>query len=199
MSSNENLTRSSYGAADDVSLFKALSHPLRYRIMMVLGDREASPKELSEILEAGFKHVCEQVQILKKGGHIELVGEDKRRGGVQHIYKAVHRPVMTAEEWERLPTLARELISEAILRRASADISASLRAGLFDAHVDRVLHRKPMTLDAEGLKEVDRSALRHLEELTRIETTAADRRLKSGEPGMRIVNLTVAVEVPVHY
>jgi len=66
-------------------LHKVLADPLRARILMVLGDREASPKELGEILNEDFQQVCYRVRTLKEKGFVELVDEDSKNGGVHGV------------------------------------------------------------------------------------------------------------------
>ena len=89
-------------------LHKVLADPLRARILMVLSEREASPKELAEILDEDFQQVCYRVRTLNESGFVELVDEDSKNGGVQPIYVASIRPRLDADEWEQLPKEARE-------------------------------------------------------------------------------------------
>ncbi|HSS32335.1 MAG TPA: hypothetical protein VLL27_03545 [Solirubrobacterales bacterium] len=173
-----------YGGYHD--LHKALSHPMRYRIMMVLGEVEASPKELAEMLEEDFQRVCEQVRLLRDGGFIELVAEDQRRGGTQHFYKATVRPLLDADEWARLPLVVRETVSATTLRAIFDDATAAMKSGAFEAHPHRVLIEKPMIVDEQGYKDADASALRHLAELNKIAAESAARLIETGEQGIPV-------------
>lgn len=172
-------------------LYKMLGNPLRTRIIMVLGGREASPKELAEILDEDFQRVCNQVRYLKRNGFIELVDEDRRKGGVQHFYKAVVRPRLEADEWELMPEFARRSNSGLILQQIVADLRAALLSGDFDAHRHRALLQKPMVVDEQGMRELDESALRHLDEQERIEAESATRRVESGEQGIPVKAITI--------
>jgi DNA-binding transcriptional ArsR family regulator len=182
------------GAGANAALFKALSHPLRYRIMMVLGEREASPKELAELLDEDFHRVYEQVRILNKSEFIELVGTDSRHGGTQHFYRASVRPVLDAEAWEKFPRLAREIATVSSARRIFADVIASIEAGVFDDRKHRALLRRPIVVDEQGFKEADESALRHLDELTEIEARSASRLIESGAEGINVATATLVFE-----
>ncbi|HUC00783.1 MAG TPA: hypothetical protein VMS11_13255 [Solirubrobacterales bacterium] len=173
------------------ALYKALSHPIRYRILMALGEVEASPKELSELLEHDFHRVCEQVRILRDAGFIELVAEDQRRGGTQHFYKATVRPLLDADEWAEFPLLARESISVSILRIIFDDVAEALKTGDFDAHPHRALLQKPMIVDEQGYEEADASALRHLAELNKIAAESAGRLIRNGKEGIPIKTATI--------
>jgi DNA-binding transcriptional ArsR family regulator len=182
----------SKGALEQQALLhKVLADPLRARILMVLGDREASPKELAEFLDEDFQQVCYRVRTLKEKGFVELVDEDSRNGGVQHFYKASARPRLDADEWEQLPELARKTNSATALQAVIRDARQAMASGDFDAHRHRVLIRKPMVVDEQGMRELDESALRQLDEQERIETESANRRIESGERGISVRAVTI--------
>ncbi len=172
-------------------LHKMLADPLRARILMVLGDREASPKELAEILDEDFQQVCYRVRTLNEKGFVELVDEDSKNGGVQHFYKASARPRLDADEWEQLPKLARETNSATVLQAVIRDAWEAMASGDFDAHRHRALLRKPMVVDEQGMRELDESALRHLDEQERIEAESATRRIESSERGIPVKAVTI--------
>jgi DNA-binding transcriptional ArsR family regulator len=181
-------------ADSQVTLFKALSNPLRYQVMMILGEREASPKELAEALGEGFHKTWEHVRLLEGWGLIELVDTDRRRGGTQHFYRAKTLPVLNAGEWAELPKLAREGGSAMIIRQIIGEISSSVGHGSFDSHPHRVLIRKPALVDEQGFREIDESAVEHLNRVTEIEAQSAARRIESGEPSHRVMTVTLAFE-----
>lgn len=178
-------------ARREAPFYKMMSNPLRTRMMMLLGDREASPKELAEVLDEDFQRVCSQIRWLERNDFIELVDEDGRKGGVMHFYKATRRPRVEADEWEHLPEFARQSNSAAILHVVVRDFRAALLSGDFDAHRHRALLQKPMLVDEQGMREADESALRHLDELERIEADSAHRRVESGERAIPIKTSTI--------
>jgi DNA-binding transcriptional ArsR family regulator len=178
-------------ASQQAPLYKLLSNPLRTRIIMALASREASPKELAEMLDEDFQRICNQVRYLKRNGFIELVDEDRRKGGVQHFYKAVIRPRLEADEWELMPEFARRSNSALVLEQIVSDLRAALLGGDFDAHRHRALLQKPMVVDEQGMRELDESALRHLDEQERIEEESASRRVASGERGIPVKAVTI--------
>jgi DNA-binding transcriptional ArsR family regulator len=178
----------------NAALFKALSHPLRYRIMMILGEREASARDLADLLDEDFNQVCEQIRILSKSEFIELIATSSRRDGTQHLYKATVRPVLDAEAWRKFPRLAREIASVSIARRIFSDVIASVEAGKFDERPHRALLRKPILVDEQGFREADESALRHLAELAEIEARSATRLIEHGEEGINVSTATLVFE-----
>ena len=76
----------------DQGIITALGHPLRARILTVLDDEEASPKELAARFEEKLGNVSYHVRILLGLGLIELVRETPRRGAVEHHYRSMPRP-----------------------------------------------------------------------------------------------------------
>src|SRR4051812_50182977 len=77
---------------DDQRYVKALSHPLRVRILGILEDRAASPVELSQVLDATLGTISYHVRQLNELGLLELVRETPRRGAIEHHYRAKPRP-----------------------------------------------------------------------------------------------------------
>src|SRR3954454_8746655 len=77
---------------DDPRYVKAMSHPLRIRILALLTERTASPVELAEWLDASLGVVAYHVRTLHRFGMIDLVKETRVRGAVEHHYRAKVRP-----------------------------------------------------------------------------------------------------------
>jgi DNA-binding transcriptional ArsR family regulator len=167
---------------DQPTLFKALSHPLRYRIMIVLGVREASPKELADELDEKFSLVYEHVTRLQETGLIELVDTDTRRGGTQHFYRARTLPILETEDWDKIPEYAQRVIRASILSEMFKDIEDSIKADVFESKPSSVLIRKPANLDDRGMEEVDESSVRHLQAIEDAEANSAARAIaKEGD------------------
>lgn len=177
-------------------LLKALTHSLRFRIMIVLTDQEASPKELSEILAEDFKRVYKQVKLLERDGFVEVVDVDKRFGGTQHFFRAKARPFVSTRDNEGIAVRYRQEQSAAVIQAMILDVVRSVEAGTMDSRVDRVLIRMPLILDDQGFKEADDSAIRHMEELKDIQARSAERRLISGDPGRNAASATSIFPMP---
>jgi DNA-binding transcriptional ArsR family regulator len=172
-------------------LLKALSHGLRFRIITILSDREASPKELAESLGADIRRVCEQIDVLEDLGMIELVDTDRRLGGVQHFYRAIERSLLGTPESAGIDLARREEITDAITQQMLADLVRAIESGSIDSRVDRVLIRLPLVLDDQGFQEADESAVRHMKELMRIQARSAARRGRIGDPGINAATATM--------
>lgn len=70
-------------------LLLALRHPLRRRILHLLGGKEArSPRELADILEEPLSNLSYHVRVLADCGAVQLVGTQQVRGSTQHFYRS---------------------------------------------------------------------------------------------------------------
>src|ERR671939_1452020 len=92
---------------DDPRYVKAMSHPLRVRILAILQERRASPNELAGVLGATLGTVAYHVRTLHQLGLIELVDETRVRGAVAHHYRARERPQVSDAAWARATPMAK--------------------------------------------------------------------------------------------
>jgi DNA-binding transcriptional ArsR family regulator len=163
---------------DDPRYVKAMSHPLRVRILAILMERKASPVELAQVLEGTLGTVSYHVRTLHQLGLIELVGETRVRGAVEHHYRAKFRPEITDEAWDKAPPIAKQAAVGSSLQMIDDYARASAAAGGFD-HADAALIRLSMTLDAKGWQLLTKACKRLYEQAQRIEADARER-LDSG-------------------
>src|ERR671939_1615241 len=112
-------------------LAKALSHPMRARILGILDERVASPNEIAEIIDERLPNVSYHVRALLDLGCIELVDTAQRRGAIEHYYRAVVRPFFSDRDWKRIPRSSRQAISDTLLRVIWEDVSEAIEAGTF--------------------------------------------------------------------
>lgn len=159
---------------DDPRYVKAMSHPLRVRILAILDERTASPNELAELLGASLGTTAYHVRTLERLALIKLVRETKVRGAVQHHYRARARPTVTRAAWEAAPPIAKQAAVTSSLAVISEYAQASAAAGGFD-RPDAHLSRTAMRLDAKGFEELGRACDALLERAARIEQRAAAR------------------------
>lgn len=160
---------------NDPRYVKALSHPLRVRILALLQERTASPRELAEWLDATLGTVSYHVRTLHDFGLIELVRTSQVRGAIAHHYKAKVRPRVSDEAWATAAPIVKQAAVGAALQTVDDYARASAAAGGFDrgeAH----LTRTNMRLDAKGWQAAARACEKLLAELGRVEE-ATSRRL----------------------
>jgi DNA-binding transcriptional ArsR family regulator len=134
----------------DTRLAKALSHPLRPRILQVLTARgEASPVQIAAELGESLGVVSYHMRILLRQDCVELVRTEPRRGAIEHYYKAVVAPFIDDDQWTQLPLALRRQLTGNTIGQVLQAAAIAARDGGFDmagAHVDRV----PLNLDREG-------------------------------------------------
>jgi DNA-binding transcriptional ArsR family regulator len=159
---------------DDPRYVKALSHPLRVRILALLDERTASPVELSGWLGATLGTVAYHVRTLERMGLIELMRETRVRGAVEHHYRAKERPSVSDEAWAAAPPIAKQAAVSASLETIGAYARAASAAGGFD-HGNSHLTRTALRLDARGFNDLSRACLRLLARVDRIEEAAKER------------------------
>ncbi len=163
----------------DEALLKAISHPLRHRLLSMLDDRTASPNELARELGLPLGRVSYHIRLLAELGAIELVRTEPRRGALEHFYRAVTRGWFSEEDWARLPRSARRGIVGQSLQRIFTDVTAAVDAGGFDGPASQV-KLTSLELDKRGLEELTELLQSTAERLSRINAESADRRAGAG-------------------
>jgi DNA-binding transcriptional ArsR family regulator len=168
----------------DPRIAKALSHPMRARILVILNERVASPNEIAETIDERLPNVSYHVRALLELGCIELVDTAQRRGAIEHYYRAVIRPFFSDRDWKRIPRSARQAISDTALEIVWADVSDAVNAGTFDARPDRYLTHSPMVLDEQGWREMSAVMAKAFAEAEKVKSRSAGRLMQSEEDGV---------------
>lgn len=164
----------------DPRYVKALSHPLRVRILALLEDRVASPRQLADSLETSIGVVAYHVRTLEQLGLIELVKETPVRGAIEHYYRARKRPRVSERAWTAAPPIVKQAAIGASLQMVHEYAAASAAAGGFDKP-DAHLSRSSVRVDSQGLHEMAEACGRLLKEIEAIAETSADR-ARGGDP-----------------
>lgn len=158
-------------------LVAAMSHPTRVRAMSVLLARTASPRQVADKIGERLNNVTYHVNQLRKLGCIELVRTERVHGGrvLERFYRATRRLYIDQAAWQALGEKAHFDLAAVTLRMISQDIAASMAAGTFFAGGHAHLCRMPITVDAEGWREVTEVLERATEELFEVEARVAER------------------------
>src|SRR4051812_22494554 len=165
-------------SVDDPRYVKALSHPLRVRILGILEEQAASPVELSQVLDASLGTISYHVRQLNDLGLLELVRETPRRGAIEHHYKARPRPRSGGDAWESVSVVAKQAVIGAELAQTTDVATRAAAVGGFDRDHAR-LERLRLTLDAKGVEQLSKAVAKLVGEATKIQEAAA-KRLGSG-------------------
>lgn len=185
---------------DDPRIVRALSHPLRVRIMGVLEQRTASPKELAEALGVKLENLAYHVRTLRDFGLIELERSEQVRGAVAHHYKALARPRVTARAWEQLPEISKRAMIGAALEQIGALVSGAALEGGF-ARPESHVSRRPLLLDEDGFEEASQVVTEALDALLDVERRAK-RRIERGAtevPATAVALLFDTPQVPARH
>jgi DNA-binding transcriptional ArsR family regulator len=176
---------------DDPRYVKALSHPVRVRILAMLEERMASPVELAEVLGVSLGTVSYHVRHLQQLGLIELKKETPRRGAIEHHYQATMRPTFSDEVWSQASPVAKQALVGSILQQMHAYEDASAAAGGFDRD-DAHITRTRMRLDEKGWRDLSTLCHTLLERAATIEEEA-DRRLAREGPDAAGIDVGLVV------
>jgi DNA-binding transcriptional ArsR family regulator len=174
----------------DARYISALANPVRVRILEILAEQKASPKELAKALNRKLPGLSYHVQVLKKCGLIEEVDSAQRRGAKEHYYEGVFSTVLPPEMWDNLPPAVRAGISGKILKEFFDDASASVEAEVFHQSPG-LLSLTPLILDLEALEEVAQVNRDVEQRLLEIQADASDRLRKTGQATDQRISATV--------
>jgi len=184
---------------------KAMSHPLRAKVLLLLAEAPGSPAEIVDRLEADGEvwerrkdltsEVSHQINYLVRLKCAEVA--DKRETGrfVQSIYRATEAHLIKTEDWEALPASAKDHNRIQFAQTHVDNLVAWLGNGgglnkYFHVASDRYW------LDQEGLErfmEITEEARLELEK----EAAAAARRIgKSKDEALRVASMLGCIEVP---
>lgn len=180
---------------------KALGHPLRFRIIAVLVEREASPAELAEELGSDLQKVAYHVRYLAGALRhspeplIELVGTDQRRGGTQHFYRAIDRHRVDMATAAVQPQAVREDASAVAVDRIVSDLLGAQREGTLDSHPQRSLMRVHGRVDDQGMHQLAELVEAHVTAVEEIMAESQCRLVASKEKPIPVASETLVFPV----
>jgi DNA-binding transcriptional ArsR family regulator len=164
--------------AIDQRIMKALSHPLRVRMLTLLNQKVSSPSELAEELDEPLGNVSYHMRFLADLNMVKLVRTEPRRGAVEHYYEALEPPLISDDDWAQLPVALRRSLSDSTLSQIARDLKGAAKAGGFDReniHVSRLA----LTLDEQGWNELSEMLSDVLERARRLQEQSNKRRKRS--------------------
>ena len=149
---------------------KALSHPLRQRLLIAYNQRPSSPSEAAERLGEPLGNVAYHTKRLLEHGCLELVGTSPGRGGVKHTYRATLRYELEDDTWGALPESLRGSLAGRAVSEIGREVASGAAVGGFaddDMHVSRLnldLDERGWSALSRVLRETVASADRIVEE-----------------------------------
>jgi DNA-binding transcriptional ArsR family regulator len=173
-----------YQQLQNPELIRGLAHPLRTRMLSILLEREASPKELADEFGIPLANVAYHIQVLKKLKLIRLVRKTPRRGAVEHHYRADQAAQVPNDVWAEIPGMVKEGLVAAGLSNIARDVTDAAAMGGFD-HADSHLSRQRLVLDQEAWNELGELLEHALNRGYELEKEAAERLKKNDHEGER--------------
>lgn len=134
-------------------LIKAMSHPLRFRLLIQLNEGPASPSELAAKLGEPLGNVSYHVRILDQLDAIELAETKQVRGAIEHIYRATTRPFFEDEHWSKLPVSVRRQFQDEALQGVWDHLVEATANGGLD-HPETHVSWTRLELDEQGWEEI---------------------------------------------
>ena len=162
----------------DVRLAKAMSHPLRRRLLVAYSERASSPSEVAAALGEPLNEVSYHTKQLVAHGCLALMREEQRRGRTRHVYRATVPFEFEDPVWLQLPVEARGAVIGQLLETLWSELASAAETGSLaadDIHVSRLR----LELDDPAWEEVAQLLRRTVEELQQI---AAASRRRSAPP-----------------
>jgi DNA-binding transcriptional ArsR family regulator len=142
---------------------KAMANPLRIRILMELNQRgPLSPSQFfRECGQDGDTEskVWRQFRQLEKYGLVEEVetrSGGRRRGGIEHFYRALQPAEFDTPSWAHLPSQFKAMFTASIFPTFVDRVVRAMDAGTIDSRSDRHLTWVTVPLDEEGWSKVIR-------------------------------------------
>jgi len=178
----------------DPRLVKALDHVLRQHILLIAVQGEVSPNELSMALGQGLSQVSYHVKVLREDceGMIEETRTERRRGAVEHYYRATAKTLLPAKAWRQLKEGLRAVVGAGQASDLFNDLAEALKAGKLQGAHDHIA-RTPLVLDAEGERNVKAIAERATREVEDEQQAAAKRIKKANGNGDKASGYTFAL------
>jgi DNA-binding transcriptional ArsR family regulator len=167
------MTRSKPASSED-RLLKAISHPIRLRILEQLNEREASPSQLARQLGEPIGNLSYHVKVLLKHDAIELVAEKPVRGAIEHFYRATMRPFFDDAHWTKLPLSMRRALFDPMLQKIwDHVVEATGSGGLDDPQTH--ISWTTLDLDRQGYEDMVELLAQTLDRALEIQSEAAGR------------------------
>jgi hypothetical protein len=159
------------------ALGRMLRHPLRQRLLFEYSRELTHPADVARRLGRPLNVVAYHTSALARGGLLELVRTETRRGGCARYYRSTCDRIIETEGWVALSPGLRRALVRGFLDALEDDTAAAVATGAFDADHAHI-SRWPVQLDAVAIAEVDALLRAALDDLAAIQARA-DRR--SGE------------------
>ena len=161
----------------DPRMMKALSHPIRQQILLILNREVASPNQIAGEIGESLGTVSYHVKTLVDLGAIELVRTKPVRGALEHFYRATMRAEIDADHFSQLPLSARQQLFDRNLQTIWAHVVDAATDGGFEDPKEQATWTA-LELDDEGYQAMLELAEETLRRAKEIEAESGKRAAK---------------------
>jgi DNA-binding transcriptional ArsR family regulator len=158
----------------DPRWLRAISHPIRIRLLAMLDEEPASPVILASKLNQPLGTIAYHVRTLYDLGLLKLVSTRQRRGATEHYYKTTGHPSSSDEAWEGLDAISKQRLLTALIAKATDYATRSAAAGGFDAK-EAHISTEALKLDRPGLEQLAQESRKWLARAQEIERESTAR------------------------
>ena len=169
----------------DPRWLRAISHPIRIRLLAMLDEEPASPVILASKLNQPLGTIAYHVRTLYDLGLLKLVSTRQRRGTTEHYYKTTGHPASSEEAWEGLDTISKQRLLTALIAKATDYATRSAAAGGFDAK-EAHISTNALKLDQKGWDALAKESRKWLAKVEQIEQEAAERLAQDPEAAVNV-------------
>ncbi len=166
----------------DPRWLRAISHPVRIRLLAMLDEEPASPVILAAKLDQPLGTIAYHVRTLYDLGLLKLVKTRQRRGATEHYYTTTGHPATSEEAWGELDAVSKQRLLTALIAKANDYATRSAAAGGFDSK-EAHISTDALRLDEKGWQTLAKETQKWLAKVQQIEADAAARLdAKQSEP-----------------
>lgn len=175
-------------ATGTLALAQAMSHPLRVRIVTALNSprRTYSPNQLAEEMQLPLGSISYHVRELKALGFLEQVETKRRRGAIEHFYRATERAAAWEAEWKRFPPAIKQVLAASALGLGVESLGRAIDSGSFEKRDDSTLGQDTFMSDERGAREAMAILTKTMEALIRVSERAEARLAETEDEGTPI-------------
>jgi len=133
---------------------KAMANSMRVQLLTIFNERANSTTGVARELGVEPGEIAYDVEVLRKMGRIEVVGEKKRRGAMEVFYKATARAHLDELEWPSVPDPVKGGLRASLLQSLLDDAIAAISEDTYDSLDGAHMSWSPMIVDGEGWEEL---------------------------------------------
>jgi hypothetical protein len=170
------------------------------KIVYELSMRSMSPKEFFDEFGGGsLSRVSRHFKTLLKYDWIKLVDEKsggRRRGAVEHFYRATDSPVFDGQIWADLPPLLKEEITWQVFATLAERVKEAMEAKTIDARPERHLTWSSARYDKIGWERILAKTMELYDFIAEEQEAVNERMAESGEKPIPVVIGLAVFETP---